>query len=556
MKTETEFLFVVDISLFGVANRMSESCLSYRITLCKSIETFNEKGCLEVIRLLGDAQNESTYKHLNQQHVVSLAMQTTKRMSVELLKPLDNTIKDMIGDRNYTTTKKRKSIDNNESTTISTFPFMRLPKDIIRKLSFYLNEKDIFIFEKCCRLFYQMINNLSYLKQSNNFKMLRVDYKRLNQMAQSKHSFYKYSQSRELNLVGTGKPAMNIDEIQKKWANVKKIDKKYDHWLTSLFKSIESLTVNGCSMFPLLCKIPIEMLFFSSQSKLQSISFIDSYPSMYFEINNLDILLENREQFDEKYLILKRKCQQQRKKIKILQQVECHIAAHYCPGQIESTHLSIMGGDFSGWMNHDLFARIRVLTCKNDFHVDFSLIEINHLKCQIDTLRLIAFNFLYTPTDICVNKKLIELLKLQENLKNLTLELALELDLDCMSSSLVIKQQFETWIEAINTILTKEYFYHLENVNLLLYLCNDNIEPFLNLLKKHCKLLKNQFKQLNICVKCEVNYLSSLNYYTFSWDSTIGEKYLDKKAKDIIQEKDDLTQENQLKYNQWKQQWC
>ena len=50
------------------------------------------------------------------------------------------------------------------------FPLFALPTDLIISTSFFLNEKDIFHFEQCCRLFYQIVNNLSYLDQSNNFK--------------------------------------------------------------------------------------------------------------------------------------------------------------------------------------------------------------------------------------------------------------------------------------------------------------------------------------------------------------------------------------------------
>ena len=55
------------------------------------------------------------------------------------------------------------------------FPLLRLPMDIIKNnVSFFLNEKDIFEFEQCCRLFYQMINISSYLKQSHNFKTFTI----------------------------------------------------------------------------------------------------------------------------------------------------------------------------------------------------------------------------------------------------------------------------------------------------------------------------------------------------------------------------------------------
>ena len=43
-----------------------------------------------------------------------------------------------------------------------------------------------------------MINNANYLNQSNNFKILTITDKKLHQMAESKHSFFKYIKAQKL----------------------------------------------------------------------------------------------------------------------------------------------------------------------------------------------------------------------------------------------------------------------------------------------------------------------------------------------------------------------
>ena len=78
------------------------------------------------------------------------------------------------------------------------FPFLQLPIDLVTETSLYLNEDDIFQFEQCCRLFYTMINNTTYLKQSNTFNTFTIDNTIFKQLTQSQYSFFKYSKAMTL----------------------------------------------------------------------------------------------------------------------------------------------------------------------------------------------------------------------------------------------------------------------------------------------------------------------------------------------------------------------
>ena len=112
--------------------------------------------------------------------------------------------------------------DETENEKIE-FPLLRLPIDLIAQTSLYLNEKDIFQFE-CCRLFYQMINNTSYLNTSKNFKTFTIEDKTLDQMSQRKNCFFKYSKTKHLRLHCDGGRRINIDRWQKAMNIVKMMD--------------------------------------------------------------------------------------------------------------------------------------------------------------------------------------------------------------------------------------------------------------------------------------------------------------------------------------------
>ena len=109
---------------------------------------------------------------------------------------------------------------------------VKLPVDIIQNVSLYINEKDIFIFERCCRLFYQIINNSSYLRQCNDFKEFRLTDKRLDEMITNEskysYSYCKYSQLNTL-IIGLINSSVTLrDDKDIRLENQRKLKEKWE----------------------------------------------------------------------------------------------------------------------------------------------------------------------------------------------------------------------------------------------------------------------------------------------------------------------------------------
>ena len=375
-------------------------------------------------------------------------------------------------------------------------------------------------------------------------------------MTESKYSFYKYCQSDELE-IKTGDDGY----IKNKWKKVQNISEKYDHWLTSLFKSIKSLKLDGYSSMFLLPDLPMEILF-DQDSNLQSITINDKQDTYVHCLEPQVQLLEiyNKE-FDTRYKIIKAKCQQHGKNMKILQNLKYN--AYWCswPQEIETLHLCVgdigmsQASALNNKINVDLLSHTCKLTCTKSFSVDQK--NINQLDYHIDTLRLVMIDFFGSGmAKFCHNEKAIEMLNLDKTLVNFTLyvEITYCEEFDEYSGH-------ESWFKAIDKVLCKEYFHNLENVNILIMISDihsshNTIKPLFKVLKKHCRLLKNQFKQLNIGLK---------NYYycsVFEWNSTIDESFLNNKEKEIYNMTDTFIMHEVMdntsasKFDEWKQQWC
>ena len=387
--------------------------------------------------------------------------------------------------------------------------------DIIKNTSLFLNEKEIISFEKCCRLFYQMINNLSYLKQSNNFKTFTIDtLERLDQMIESKYSFYKYSQSHTMkvtinhlgnvDLETNGTETTFINKTQSKWEKAKCIDKYNGYWLTNLFKSIKSLNLLEDPTMALLDKLPLKILF-DPQSKFER--FTISHYWNETGSGNFGHLQRAIDEFEREYLELKEKYQQQGKKIKKLKCLtyssdgDSQITG---PRYIEAEHL-IMHSIKDSCPVQDLFSTIRVLTCSN--YLNANTTKLNTINCNIDTLRLINV-FPYRDSDICMNEKMIQALNLHQNLVNLTLHIDM---------ALTNENNIARWIKAIETILCKQYYHHLKNVNILIEILDRNVDCAFQMLQKNVLILKHQFNQLNIGLK--IVSPGWLKYCTIEWNS-------------------------------------
>ena len=176
---------------------MCDSRLCKRISLSESLEQLNhqnelsERTCIDVIRLL-----QTHLGHGNgNMFLVEIIMKMTHNCPIETLDNIQKDITDMVdkASGNKGLVKSTKATKHNNDRKDTTFPLLRLPIDIKKKTSLFLNEKDIFNYEKCCRLFYKMINNNNYLNKTNNFKRFKITMTRLSQMANKNClcSFYK-----------------------------------------------------------------------------------------------------------------------------------------------------------------------------------------------------------------------------------------------------------------------------------------------------------------------------------------------------------------------------
>ena len=134
------------------------------------------------------------------QFATKIFMDCSNNWTSDQITQLENEITQTLSNKSDSQSHNNKSITNMNNLKHIKFPLLRLPIDLMTQTSLYLNETDIFNFERCCRLFYQMINNTSYLNLSNNFKILKISDQRLNQMSQTQYSFFKYCKTKKVLL--------------------------------------------------------------------------------------------------------------------------------------------------------------------------------------------------------------------------------------------------------------------------------------------------------------------------------------------------------------------
>ena len=519
---------------------MSESCLSQKISFCRCIETLNDDGCLKVIRLL---QHSQQYERLSQ-FLIRIVMKTTDKMNFESLQNINNEIKQISCNNKYI--EHQHSVDNKSKNSEKCssheniiFPLFRLPVDIIKNMSLFLNETDIFQFEQCCRLFYQMINNTVYLKQSNNFKTFITNNKQWDQILEPKYSFYKYSQANRMDVSSFGLTGFCgqtnegvttfVNQIQSKWLHIKRIDKYNGYWLTNLFKSINSLELCANSTMALLNKLPLKILF-DPKSQLQKFK-IDHYLNSCGNFGHLQRAID---EFETEYLELKEKYQQEGKTIKRLKVLDYSgwYAGHTLTGPryIEAEHL-ILYNLQNTFTAQNLFSTIDVLTWKRQ-------LDISKLgNIAIDTIRLIDVTG-YGEKDICVNDKVIEASNLHRTLANLTMNIN-------MRQNQMI--QIQRWMNCIKAILRKQYYHNLKNVNILLEMRKEHVDSVFDMLKENVSISKHQFNQANIGLKIVFSQHCT-KFCTFEWSTQVDEKFLNKQKQDMKGDK--------ITYEQWLGQWA
>ena len=179
------------------------------------------------------------------------------------------------------------------------------------------NEKNSELNEQCCKLFYQIINNSSHLKQSNNFKTLKLTPKPLNQMLEKEYSCSEYLFAHAWQLTdykfpcGGGKTG----EFFEQWGTkLKQVQESavinHNECMDNIFKSIKSLYCDGIGTL-LFHLLPIDTLFNENESQLENIK-IDQAVKLAKDMDWRAKMLF----FEQEYLDLKN-IDKKRRKIKV-----------------------------------------------------------------------------------------------------------------------------------------------------------------------------------------------------------------------------------------------
>ena len=139
-------------------------------------------GCntLDPTRILG-------YITINQL-LIKMIITTENTFSRQSLTKIEQNINSMIENRSIQSPPLSISTKINNNKT-KLFPLLELPNDVISATALFLNEKDIFNFERCCRLFYQLIDNSSYLNKCNNYKTFEITNEMVDQIISSKYNY-------------------------------------------------------------------------------------------------------------------------------------------------------------------------------------------------------------------------------------------------------------------------------------------------------------------------------------------------------------------------------
>ena len=514
---------------------MSKSVLNGRIGVCNSISMLNENECLEVIRLL---RNVLGLDDLNQ-FVTKMFMDYSNNWTMDQIIQFENKIQPTLSNSQLHDNKSITNINKDVQ-----FHLLRLPTDLIKKTSLYLNERDIFKFERCCRSFYQMINNTSYLYLSNNFKTFTIKNKTLEQMSQTQHSFFKYSKTKHVKLdCNTGlyvSDATHSEEIEQaftklrsKWGKAKQVC-IHDGWFENMFKSIETLDIEkDCMVF--LDQLPIEWLFDPNESHVNEICFNHQWNQ-----SDHNFLKQYINKFETEYQNIQHKLEKQGKQMRQLTRAKhSGLGDHkgsqpvlYMSVQHLRLHTNLLCNlrgiriDLNkNWLSRHYSPSLQKLSCDYNIKFDKELKDVGHnqenLKkstldldkqenMNIETLRLRNFNA-FSSCDICNDKIVIESLNLQNSLKDLMLTIRL---------TNMNNRTLNQWQNAIESIVKKEYFYNLEKVIILLTIARNDIDWIFTMLKANISLLKYQFKKFTIGLDIYSHY------HVLEWNKEIDETYL------------------------------
>ena len=491
---------------------MSKSRLSHKLALCDLIEQLDDKACINVIRSI---HTELGCDNLNML-LRKIILRCTSKTTTDSLIKIENVIKDIVSTVNdsanndqyinikgnfdddkaskYINSKKSKKIQKNNT-------LLRLPIDLISTTSLHLNEKDIFSFEKCCRLFYHIINNSSYVNQSNTFKTFDLTKEQLDKMAQAQYNFYKYSKATTLIVRDFSGGYPTVEEFEAQFEKAKTVA-NYDKWFPTMLKTVKLFEIesNPCSKF--FNQLPLDIMFDAAKSSLETIRFNCGYT------NNIVAV-----QFATEYKNLKEKFEAQGKKIKVLNCVQQYRGGLF-PSDlfcVESKHICVCSIiDWKSWdYVRDSNSSLTAMTFQGDCSFrGMKDSDTRTMKAkeylQIQTLRLI--DFYHSNSNqymLLTNEKVIEILNLHHSVRNMTVGVTL------------YSNDFPypgSWKKILSNLLTKKYYFNLLNINILLRMyirvneyslsgLQTLVDWMFGILRENKNVLKYQFKQLRIGIQ-------------------------------------------------------
>ena len=516
---------------------MSVSTLHTKISLCEAVESLTKQQCFDVIQLM---QKESGCDTINQL-LMKIIMKMDNICTIQSLCSLQKSIQQSITIQNESKQQQKPSISaQSQNTDIQLFPLPRLPVDIITQTSLFLNEEDIFNFERCCRLFYKMINNSSYLNKCNNFKEFQIRnetiddiYTTVSNMNNINNGFFKYSTLDTMELLAVPGEDPDDNDVAKwrnqfgdKWSKIVN-----DDLFVGLLGSIKNLIVNDDSFYLMVNEIPFELLFDSTKSILENI-----------EINGyVDETVTD--EMDKSIVKLTQSCQQCQERLiqnnKSIKKFNRVIFREFYCGLLSMPITNMEKLVFNNtvvWPDYFIngetkYPYLNRLSIEQGLGVDIEdlhpniLLNLQRNNMNIDTLRLVNCEsqvYLDFIDKMSSSQRSImsmgEMLNLDNTLKNLTM---------------VMYNKNKQLVECIESILCKKRYYYLTNVNILLDfgyakdLTNgkDLIDSIFDVLKRNCGKLHNAFDNLYIGVNIRVEKKRFAQI--LKWNSTIDEKFLD-----------------------------
>ena len=534
-------------------SNFSKSDLSHKISLCRLIQQLDENACVNVMRSIHQDLRCDSLNQLLIKIIMNFTQHTTCFVNIE------KTIKDELeSTRNNKNDDKRLHKTEGKKEENSTL--LRLPIDLISKTALFFNEDDIFNVELCCRLFYQMINNLSYLKQSNNFKTLHLTPLRLDQVLDPECNFYKYCLPETLiaqyNDISTECELEEfINQFEEKLKKAQAVI-RCDEWIVNVLKSIKSIQFETDTS-PLLHTLPLDILFNSDESQLEMIE-LDCYWNTYGKKTWNKCM----NQFEKQYLDLETRFKKEKKKMHVLNcirydnphlDIEEGVLSHQF-GCIKSRHLCLSGVvmDLSSW-NFNNNPCLSMITIECDCIFENIERMNNNPRGKVKTLRLIDLTNFSNVDCIFKNQRLIESLNFHNSVKNLTIQMTFD-----------DTKHWQRWCKenVISNLLTKKHYFNLVNFNILLEFLFCTHDPkdidtdwIFHVLKQNLQILKHQFHHLNIGLLS--SKIKAQQCDVIEWNPDIDDKLLEAKQKEWNKWSQSSSQfeTNVEKYLELKNQW-